>query len=114
MSIDDVILLVLLSWLVPLLLHEFYALSTPIAGARWRRKRVKFRSLTPITRMLLAQKAGLILVVAFIGLVRFFGDFPGREWVALGLYSALVGMAWVIFRYMRKLQKPGERAIRNR
>lgn len=113
MSIDDLILVVLLSWLVPLLLHEFYALSKPIPGARWLRKRVRFRDLTPITRMLLAQKAGLILVVAFIGMVRFLGDFPGREWVALGLYSALVAMAWVIFRYMRKLQKPGERAIRN-
>lgn len=113
MTIDDVILLVLLSWMPPLLLHLFYALSTPCDGARWLRRRVRFRDLTPITRMLLAQKAGLILVVAFIGLVRFFGDFPGREWIALGLYSGLVGMAWVIFTYMRRLQLPGERETRS-
>lgn len=112
MSIDDLILLVLLSWLPPLLLHEFYALTTAVPGARWLRKRVRFRDLTPITRMLLAQKAGLILVVSFIGLVRFFGDFAGREWIALGLYSGLVGMAWVIFTYMRHLQIPHERDIR--
>lgn len=112
MTIDDLILVVLLSWMPPLLLHEFYALTTPITGVRWLRKRVKFRDLTPITRMLLAQKAGLILVVAFIGLVRFFGDFPGREWIALGLYSGLVAMAWVIFTYMRRLQLPGERETR--
>lgn len=113
MDINDLILLVLLSWLPPLMLHEFYALTTPVPGARWLRKRVRFRDLTPITRMLLAQKLGLILVVSFIGAVRFWGDFTGREWIALGLYAALVGMAWVIFTYMRYLQIPREREIRN-
>lgn len=113
MLIDDLILLVLLSWLAPLILHIFYTLSRPVAGTRWQRTRVRFRALTPITRMLLAQKFGLILVVGFIGAVRFLGDFPGREWVALGLYSGLVALAWVIFTYMRRLQKPGERKIRN-
>lgn len=112
MSIDDLILLVLLSWMLPLLLHEFYALTTPVPGTQWLRKRVRFRDLTPITRMLLLQKAGLILVVGFIGLVRFTGGFPGREWVAFGLYTALVGVAWVIFIYMRRLQLPGERQAR--
>lgn len=113
MTVDDVILLVLLSWLIPLLLHEFYSLSAPVEGTRWLRKPVKFSDLTPITRMLLLQKAGLILVVTFIGVVRLIGNFPGREWVALGLYTALVGVAWVIFTYMRRLQKPGEREIRS-
>lgn len=112
MTIDDLILCVLLSWLVPLVLHEFYALTQPVPDKPWRRKWGKVSKLTPITRMLLAQKLGLILVVLFIAAVRFFGSFPGRDWIALGLYSGLVGLAWVIFAYMRILQLPGEREIR--
>ncbi|PVE94983.1 hypothetical protein [Microbacterium sp. TPD7012] len=113
MSIDDLILIVLLSWIIPLIRFVFYQVTTPVPGARWLRKLVRIRSLTPITRMLLAQKVGLIFTVGFIGLVRFTGGFPGREWVAFALYLTLVVLAWVVHIYQRHLQLPGERAIRN-
>lgn len=112
MTIDDLILFVLLSWVIPLTGFVFYQLTEPVHGAAWLRKPIKLRSLTPITRMLLAQKFGFILTVVFIGVVRFTGGFPGREWVAFGLYTLLVALAWTVFIYLRHLQKPREREMR--
>lgn len=114
MVIDDVILLVLLAWIVPLARFVFYSVTVPVVGTRWRRRLLRLRSLEPITRILVAQKTGFILVVAFIFAVRWLGDFPGREWVAFGLYSMLVALAWVASIWQRSVQKPFERHIRNR
>jgi hypothetical protein len=112
MLVDDVILLVLLSWVIPLGLFVGYQTTTPVPGSRWRRRFVHPRNLLPITRILVSQKLALMLVVVFIATVRFVGDFPGREWVALGLYTLLVALAWVVFIYQRRLQLPQERKVR--
>lgn len=113
MSIDDLILLILLTWPLPLARFIFYSITEPVPGRRWRRRLVKFRSLQAITRILLAQKTALILVVAFIFVARWLGDFPGREWVAFVLYSLLVGLAWWASVYQRRVQKPFEDRIRD-
>ena len=114
MLVDDLILLVLLSWIIPLARFVFYSLTEPVIGARWLRRVVSLRSLQPITRILVAQKVALILVVAFIFTVCWLGDFPGREWVAFGLYLSLVVLAWTASIYQRRTQKPFERQIRRR
>lgn len=112
--IDDIILAVLLLWLVPLVRFVFFALTDAVPGTRFRRRLVALRSLAPITRMLLAQKTTIILVVLFIGVVRFTGGFPGREWVALGLYTLLVAVAFAVDIYQRRLQLPRERRLRGK
>lgn len=113
MLIDDVILFVLFSWVVPLGLFVYYQVTTARAGSRRARRRLRWREIAPVMRILVAQKLALILVVGFIALVRFVGDFPGREWVAFGLYTLLVGLAWVVLVYQRRVQLPQERRIRN-
>lgn len=112
--INDVILLVLISWIIPLSRFVFYSVTVPVPDTRWRRRLVKLSALEPITRILVAQKTGFILVVAFIFAVRFLGTFPGREWVAFGLYLLLVILAWVASIWQRRIQKPLEREIRKR
>lgn len=112
MLVDDVILLVLFSWVIPLMLAVFYHLTEPVPGRRWLRRPVKISSLAPVSRILVAQKIAFILVISFIAVVRFTGGFPGREWVALGLYILLVVVAWLMFAYQRHVQKPFERETR--
>lgn len=109
----DVIVFVLLAWVVPLVLFVFYQVTTPVSGARWRRRLVPFRQVRPVTWILIAQKVALILVVGFIGVVRFFGGFPAQDWVAFGLYALLVLLAWTVFAYLRHLQLPRERETRD-
>lgn len=113
MLVDDVILYVLLTWLAPLVLFVAYFITDPVAGTRFRRRFIDLRTLTSISKILLAQKAALILVITFIGIVRFTGGFPGREWVALGLYTLLVVLAWLVFIDLRHLQLPREHRTRN-
>lgn len=113
MLVDDVILFVLFSWVIPLSAFAYFQVTTAVASTRFRRRLLRWREIAPVMRILVAQKVALILVVCFIALVRFFGDFPGREWVAFGLYTLLVGLAWVVLIYQRRVQLPQERRIRN-
>lgn len=114
MQVDDLILSVLLTWVVPLQLFTWYFITTPVEGARWRRRFVSIRGLKPVSKILLAQKQVLTLFVVFVAFVRFTGGFPGREWFALALYVAAVAVAWAAFIDLRILQVPGEREIRRR
>lgn len=114
MLIDDVILFVLFSWVIPLGLFVYYQVTTANCGSKWARRRLKWHEIAPVMRILVAQKAALILVVGFIAIVRFLGDFPGREWVAFGLYTLLVGLAWAVLIYQRHVQLPQERRIRSK
>lgn len=114
MEINDLIVAILLSWIVPLGLFVFYFATDPVRGSKWRRKLFDLRSLTSVSKFLLAQKFALILVVTFIGIVRFTGGFPGKEIVAVVLYVVLVVLAWGLFIDLRRVQlRDGERAIRN-
>lgn len=112
--IDDLILLVLLSLVVPLLLAVSYHLTEPVPGTRRRRRFLHPRDLAPISRILISQKLVLVAIVTFIGIVRFTGGFPGREWVALVLYVLFVGIAWWMFAYQRSFMKPLEQKARNK
>lgn len=112
MRIDDVILAVLLTWTVPLVLFTYYFVTDPVPGKQWRRRVIDIRTLKPVSKILLAQKVALTLVVVFIGVVRFTGGFPGREWVAFALYALLVVIAWAAFIDLRLLQLPRERELR--
>lgn len=113
MLIDDVILFILFSWVIPLGLFVYFQVTTARVGTKRARRGLRWREIAPVMRILVAQKIALILVVAFIALVRFAGDFPGREWVAFGLYTLLVVLAWVVLIYQRRVQLPQERRIRN-
>lgn len=112
MPLDDVILVVLLTWILPLQLFTFYFVTDPVPHTRWRRRLINLRDLRPVSKILLAQKQALTLVVLFIGVVRFTGGFPGREWVAFALYVSLVAVAWAAFIDLRLLQIPEERKTR--
>lgn len=110
--INDAILLVLWVWVVPLVLFIFYFVTDPVPGSRWRRRKIQIRSLQPVSKILLAQKVTLVAVVGFITLVRFTGGGPWRDWMALGLYVALAGIAFAAFVDLRQLQLPQERRLR--
>lgn len=114
MVVDDWILLVLMSLVVPLVLAIFHHLTEPVPATRHRRRLVSLKGLAPISRILVAQKTVMVLIVSFIGIVRFTGGFPGREWVALGLYLLFVVVAWIMFWYQRRIQLPFERVTRNK
>lgn len=114
MLINDIILAVLLTWAAPLMLFTVYFVTDPVPGTRWRRRLIDLRTLKPVSKILLTQKVALTLVVVFIGVVRFTGGFPGREWVAFGLYTLLVAIAWAAFIDLRLLQVPQERRIRSK
>lgn len=112
MVVDDLILAVLMTWVVPLQLFTWYFVTDAVPGRRWRRRLIDIRELKPVSKILLIQKQVLTLVVVFVGVVRFTGGFPGREWFALALYIAAVAVAWAAFIDLRILQIPREREIR--
>lgn len=103
MSLDDFILLILGSSLIPLGLFVFYYTTEPTG--RWCRRPSKLWASTPLGRVLLAQKVTMFLLIGFILLVRWTGGFPGREWVALSLYLVLLGLFWAVFVVLRRIQK---------
>jgi hypothetical protein len=114
MLVDDVILFVLFSLVIPLALAVFYHLTKPVPGRGVLRQPVRVSDLAPVSRILVAQKISLILIVSFIAIVRYTGGFPGREWVAFGLYLLLVAVAWTMFAYQRHIQLPFEREARGK
>lgn len=113
LTIDDVILFVLFTWVLPLSAFVVYFTTDAVPGKKWRRRMIRLRDLKPVSVILLVQKLAFISVVLFIGIVRFTGGFPGREWVAFALYTLLVLVAWAAFIDLRILQLPRERRIRN-
>jgi len=113
MGIETVIVGVLAVWVVALALFVFYQATTPVPGSRFWRRPVKLRDLRPITWILVAQKLSLMAVVGFIFWVRHNGTFEGQNIVALCLYSTLVILAFVVLAYLRVLQAPHERRIRD-
>lgn len=112
MLIDDIILIVLALWAVPLGLFVFYFVTDPVPGTRFRRRVIDLRSLERVSLILIIQKLSLIAVIVFIFAVRFTGGFAGREWVAFGLYGLLVLVASAAFFDMRREQLPRERLMR--
>jgi|SRR5690606_38520523 len=112
--LQTAILVALIAWLIPLVLFVFYTVTEPVPGKRLARRWFPLRELEPPTRVILAQKLSFILVISFILLSRAIGDFPGRHWVALGLYLTLPAVAWVVHIYQRRVQLPEERRARRR
>lgn len=112
MTIEDLTLIVLAVWLVPLILFAFFFSTDPVRGTRHARRPFDVRTLEPISKIVLAQKFALIAVIVFIFITRLIGDFPGREWVALILYGALNYLAWAAFVDLRRLQRPQDDFMR--
>jgi hypothetical protein len=104
MTLEDLIVWLLASALIPLGLFIFYYTTEPVPG-RWWRKPSRIWASTPLGRVLLAQKINLFALISFILAVRWTGGFPGREWVAFGLYAALVGLFWTVFIVLRHIQR---------
>lgn len=113
MLINDIILWIVSSWIIPLGLFVVYFVTDPVKGRRWRRKLIDIRSLTTVSKILLAQKLALLLIVAIIVVYRFTGGFPGWEWMVLSLYVVLVSLGWAMFFALRSIQRSGERRVRS-
>lgn len=113
MTIEYLILLILFAWIIPLLSFVFFFVTDPVPGTHHKRRLIDLRTLKPVSKILLGQKLSLSAVVIFIGIVRFTGGFPGREWVAAALYACLVGFAIAALVDLRMLQLPQERRIRD-
>lgn len=113
MSIEHVIVGVLAVWVVVLGAFVFYQATTPVPGSRFLRRPVRLKDLKPITWILVTQKLQLMAVVGFIFWVRFAGSFEAQQVVALCLYSSLVLVACGVLVYLRVLQRPNERRIRD-
>lgn len=112
MMIEAVTFILLTAAEVPLLAFIFYYVTEPVPGTRWRRRFADVRAFTTTGKLILAQKVAWFLLFGLILAVRLFGDFPGREWVALALYTFLVGMFWAVFIDQRVVQVEHERAAR--
>jgi hypothetical protein len=111
-DINDLIVAILLSWVLPLGLFVYYFVTDPVRGAKRRRTAFDLRSLNPVSKLLLAQKLDIILVILFIACVRFFGRSAVTDWIALALYVSLVVLAWCLFAVLRRMQVDRERRIR--
>lgn len=111
MSIEDLILVVLVASVPAFLAYVYYSLTYPVPGKRVRR-RIPWRNVHHVTRILAGQKIVLTLIIGFVFLVRLTGGFPGREWVALLLYLGVASFAWAAFIDLRNLQRDAEHPTR--
>jgi amino acid transporter len=107
--LETLIMFLLLAAIVPLALSIFFYITKP--GPRWRR--VPSRAwLNAVGMQVVAQKSILLVLLSFILISRFLGDFPGRQVIAWVLYTALVAAFWTFFVIQRRIQKPFERKNR--
>lgn len=92
------------------LLRFIYRYTTePNPGGRWPRRPSTVWSETGLGRVLLAQKICMAAIITFIIIVRLAGgDFPGREWVAWGLYTVLVVLFWLMDFELEHIQRGTE------
>lgn len=112
MTIESLTLGVLAIWLVPLSLFIFFFSTDPVPGTKHRRRMFDLRTLMPVSKILLSQKFTLIAVILFVFASRLFGDWPGREWLALVLYAALTYIAFLAFFDLRRSQRSQEAFMR--
>lgn len=111
MLLEDAILVILSLSLLPLALSIFFYVTRPVEHTRFAR-RLSNAWLNPIGAQLVAQKVTLFAVISFILLVRFVGDFEGRQVVAYTLYFLLVIEFWWFLILQRRVQVPFERQTR--
>lgn len=86
----------------------FFYVTKRATPRRWYRVWSK-AWLNAVGIQIVTQKLTLISVVAFIWFVRLVGDFPARDWVAFGIYTAIFLEAWFFFINQRRIQKPFEK-----
>ena len=110
--VDFVVMVILLAAEAALGAFIYYYGTRPAPGTRFRRKFSRLWMSTPIGVVLMSQKIAWFFVVAFILLSRFVGDFPGRDVIALVLYTLLVSLFWAVFGVLRHTQLPFEREQR--
>lgn len=99
-------LIVLGAAIVPLLLAVFFYVTKP--SGRFYRVYTRAWTRNPISVQIVAQKTILAGLLSFILLIRFIGEFPGRNIIAYTLYGLLVLAFWSFFIIERRIQKPHE------
>lgn len=108
--LETFIQLILIAAIIPLALSIFFYVTKP--GPRWRRVLSK-AWLNEVGIQVVGQKAVLLLLLTFILASRYLGEFPGRQVIAWGLYTALVGAFWTFFIIQRRIQKRFEKKAEN-
>jgi hypothetical protein len=107
-ALDVLTLLALGLGIVPLTLFIYFYATVPAPRKWYRRRPSRLFLSTVLGRVVMSQKIALLSILILIVAVRLFGDFPGREWVALGLYTVLVFLFWTVFAVLRRIQKSTE------
>jgi hypothetical protein len=103
-ALNLVTIAVLALGVLPLLLFiVFYASEEPLPGERWWRRRPRWPRAW-VGRIVLAQKITLATLLSYLLIVRALDDFPGREWVSLGLFLILEAQFWAMFALLRHIQ----------
>ncbi|MDL5351110.1 hypothetical protein [Microbacterium sp. zg-YB36] len=113
MTIEFLTLAVLACWLIPLTQFVFFFTTDPVPGTKHQRRVFDIRTLMPVSKILLGQKIALIAIIVFVIATRLFGEFPGREWIALLLYGVLSYFAWAAFLDLRRDQGPRDAFMRD-
>ena len=106
--LDNIILVVLITGMVPLALAIFYYVTKP--STHWFRVPSALWTQSAVGIQTVAQKTILLLVLGFIWISRIEPDLPGRQIIAFVLYTMIVGAFWSFFLIQRSIQKPYERA----
>lgn len=99
--------------LVPLGLFMFYYSTHPVAGSRWRRKFAPVWASSFVGWWVMSTMTALFLMLGYVLLVRFIGDFPGRVVVSFVLFVALMGTFWGALAALRAVQRPDEKETRS-
>ena len=60
-----------------------------------------------VGRSVFTLAASLAAVYVLVGVTLWLGDFPGRGWIRLGVYSAVSTAMWVLFIVLLRTQHRG-------
>lgn len=95
--IETLSLAVLVLALIPLGGFIFVYNTRPVAGSRWRRRFVPKWATSVVGWSLMSMVTSLFLLLGYLLLVRFIGDFPGRLIVSFILFVAMMASFWAVF-----------------
>lgn len=108
--LEIISIVVLIFALIPLASFIFVYNTRPVPGSRWRRKFVPKWTTSLVGWALMSLVTSLFLILAYLLVVRFIGDFPGRIIVSLILFVYVMGSLWGMLGALIVTQRTDEKA----
>jgi hypothetical protein len=107
--IDLVVRAVVLSGALPLAAFIYFYSTEPHGPRWWQRHYSTLWRSTPIGVTLMYQKIAMLTLILLVAASMFLGDYPGRDFIRVIVYVAVVSLFWRVLFTLRRIQKQSEK-----